>query len=72
MRVYLLNVKLSMRFFKFPARPVSGLILFHQLRVEGFIVLRWSYEEWSAVFKEMAQWIQEVCVVIKTLELHAR
>ena len=47
----------------FSARPVSGLILFHQLRVEGFIVWRWNYDEWSAAFKEMAQWIQEVCDV---------
>ena len=41
------------------ARPVSGLILFHQLKVEGFLVWRWG-EEWPAAFKELAQWIQEV------------
>jgi len=41
------------------ARPVSGLILHHQLRVEGFIVIRWL-SEWPKAFKEIAQWIQEV------------
>ena len=44
----------------FPARPVSSLILFHQLKVEGFLVWRWNIEEWAASFKEIAQWIQEV------------
>ncbi|KAL5481908.1 hypothetical protein EMCRGX_G022182 [Ephydatia muelleri] len=41
------------------ARPVSSLILFHQLKVEGFLVWRWNIEEWAASFKEIAQWIQE-------------
>eukprot|EP00731_Ephydatia_muelleri_P016525 Em0009g949a len=40
-------------------RPVSSLILFHQLKVEGFLVWRWNIEEWAASFKEIAQWIQE-------------
>ena len=40
-------------------RPVSGLILLHQLRVEGFEVDRWLYQ-WPDAFKEIAKWIQEV------------
>ena len=51
---------------------MSSLILFHQLKVEGFIVLRWSFEEWSAAFKEMAQWIQEVCLHNESLEINVR
>ena len=49
---------------------MSSLILFHQLKVEGFVVLRWSFEEWSAAFKEMAQWIQEVCLHNESLEIN--
>lgn len=37
---------------------VSSLILWKQLRVEGFIVSRWL-PEWPVAFKEMAQWIKE-------------
>ena len=40
-------------------RPVSGLILLHQLKVEGFNVTRWL-SKWPDAFKELAQWIQEV------------
>ena len=40
-------------------RPVSGLILLHQLRVEGFEVDRWL-SQWPDAFKEIAKWIQEV------------
>ncbi len=41
------------------ARPVSGLILTKQLKVEGFIVTRWL-PKWDVAFKQMAQWIAEV------------
>ena len=41
-------------------RPVSGLILLHQLKVEGFMVNRW-FSQWPGAFKEIAKWIQEVC-----------
>ncbi|XP_003391770.2 PREDICTED: prostaglandin reductase 1-like, partial [Amphimedon queenslandica] len=37
---------------------VSPIILMKQLKVEGFIVVRWL-DQWPAAFKEMAQWIQE-------------
>ena len=40
-------------------RPVSGLILLHQLRVEGFNVTRWL-SKWPDAFKELAKWVQEV------------
>jgi prostaglandin reductase 1 len=36
----------------------SGMLLFKQLRVEGFIVKRWL-SEWPTAFKEMSQWIKE-------------
>ena len=39
---------------------ISRIILVKQLRVEGFIVTRW-FDQWPLAFKEMAQWIQEVC-----------
>ena len=38
---------------------MSQLILGHQLKVEGFIVLRWI-KEWPECFKQMSQWIAEV------------
>jgi prostaglandin reductase 1 len=44
-------------------RYVSPLILFKQLRVEGFIVTRWL-SEWPKAFREMATWIQEVHVAV--------
>ena len=44
-------------------RPVSGLILLQQLKVEGFNVTRWL-SKWPDAFKELAKWIQEVCQVL--------
>ena len=41
------------------AHTVSGLILWKQLKVEGFLVPRWL-GRWGEAFKELAQWIQEV------------
>ena len=40
-------------------------ILFHQLKVEGFIVHRWI-KEWPECFKQMSEWIAEVsdCVSV--------
>ena len=38
---------------------MSPIILMKQLKVQGFIVVRW-WDQWPAAFKEMAQWIQEV------------
>ena len=53
-------------------RPVSGLILLHQLKVEGFNVTRWL-SKWPDAFKELAKWIQEVCqVAILTFEMLSR
>ena len=42
---------------------MTQLILFHQLKVEGFIVNRWL-KEWPVCFKQMSQWIAEVQVLI--------
>ncbi len=39
--------------------PVSSTILFKQLQVEGFNVMRWL-AEWPEAFKEMGEWIKEV------------
>ena len=39
--------------------PINGHVLWKQLRIEGFLVMRWL-EQWPAAFKEMSQWIQEV------------
>lgn len=39
-------------------RYISPLILFKQLRVEGFLVMRW-FSEWPKAFSEMATWIQQ-------------
>ena len=42
-----------------PGHYVSQLILWHQLKIEGFIVRRWL-KEWPECFKQMHQWISEV------------
>lgn len=39
---------------------MSGLILTKQLTVRGFMVPRWL-PRWPEAFKEMYQWIKEVC-----------
>jgi prostaglandin reductase 1 len=39
-------------------RSVSDVILFKQLKVEGFMVSRWL-EQWPKAFKEISGWIQE-------------
>ena len=40
-------------------------ILWKQLKIEGFLVQRWL-KDWPVVYKEIAQWIQEVrlCFVL--------
>ena len=40
-------------------RPVTGLILSKQVKVEGFMVFRWL-DQWPDAFKDIAQWILEV------------
>ena len=45
--------------FHVKARPVTGLILFKQLTVQGFMVVKWL-KQWPEAFKEIEQWIQEV------------
>ena len=47
----------------------SGMLLFKQLRVEGFIVKRWL-SEWPTAFKEMSQWIKEVYIVYLNIILN--
>ena len=42
---------------------LHSLSLSMQLRVEGFTVMRWQ-PKWPEAFKEIAQWIQEVCVLL--------
>nr|CAC38761.1 leukotriene B4 [Geodia cydonium] len=39
-------------------RSVSEIILFKQLKVEGFIVARWL-DQWPKAFKEISEWIKE-------------
>lgn len=39
-------------------RPLTPLILFKELKVEGFIVWRWI-DQWPTAFKALAQWIEE-------------
>ena len=49
---------------KEPAKvnPVSKVILFRQLTVEGFNAYRWL-PKWPTAFKEITEWIQEVANV---------
>ena len=56
--VILFSITLSYLFFTL-GRAVNQLILFNQLKIEGFIVWRWI-KEWPECFKQMSQWIAEV------------
>jgi NADPH-dependent curcumin reductase CurA len=38
----------------------SQYFVFKQLKIEGFIVMRWL-PKWPVAFKEMVKWMQEVC-----------
>ena len=38
---------------------VNRAILFKQLRVEGFIVMRWL-AKWPEAFKQLNEWIEKV------------
>ena len=38
---------------------MTRVILFKQLKVEGFLVMRWL-KQWPEAFKEMSMWIKEV------------
>ncbi|XP_064386880.1 prostaglandin reductase 1-like [Halichondria panicea] len=40
------------------SRAVNQLILFNQLKIEGFMVMRWL-KEWPECFMQMSQWIAE-------------
>ena len=38
------------------------MILGKQLKLEGVCVDHW-YDQWPLAFKEIAQWMQEVCAI---------
>ncbi len=43
----------------FLARPITGIILSKQLKIQGFAVV-YTLAKWPVAFKEMEKWIAEV------------